>query len=142
MNDNDNETFFSVDEAFNVGFKPKIEQMLEQKLAEKSARLRALGILDQMDQAAADLGLENINKAAVAQHMKDTDTFDPKQAVVDLYGKNQTSNQTSQPEPASSGPMTKGNLAEKLHQAFSSQEPEEESLEIDIEALQAKLMKR
>lgn len=112
MND---DTFFSLDEAWDQGLKQKTEAMLE----EKSGQLRALGILDQMDAAAQELGVSQIDKTKIAEYMWDTKTFDPKQAVSEVYPAN-TPLQNDEP-------ISRENLGNRIGESLGGQRIESQS---------------
>jgi hypothetical protein len=134
----DNETYLTIEEAWEAGFGPKVDKLLEDKIANKSGRLRALHLLDEMDTAAEEMGI-SIDKVKVATFMKENEIFDPKEAVGKLYSPEQR--QDFQPNSDSQQKVptgiTKENLFEKVHEVVSG--GEEENLEFSFDSLAAKL---
>ena len=110
---NQDDTFFSLDEAWDAGIKNKVVDLLGQK----SAKLRALGILDKIDEAGKALGVTP-DKIQVATYMRDNKIFDEKEAVEKLYSKTET----EVPVPETPTPVTKDNLAAKVHEAVGGDE--------------------
>ena len=117
MND-DNDTYFSLDEAWDQGLRQKTEAMLE----EKSGRLRALGILSKVDQAAEERGItfDQTSKVKALEFMRDNGLADnPGEALDQLYP-----NQSTQPSSQSNEPLTRQNLGDRIGESLGGQRVE------------------
>jgi len=110
-----------------------LDRLVDNKLASKSARLRALGLLDEISQAKTALGVEAPNET-IAQHMKDSGIFDPREAVQSFAA---GVDKGGQPEDRQA-PMTTAGMRQAVSKWSSSLEPEEPSYDLSA-ALAAKL---